>query len=86
MSGGNLVWICLVPVPIVALSLLAAPPEPRLERVFMTDVHDGAELWSRLMLLGWYLFWRGVPMACAVLFVFVDVLYGACRAEPGEHT
>lgn len=75
MGEGDLIWMCLVPVPILGFSLLGTPPEPRLERVFMSEVDIKTELWAKLKLYGWFLFWRGIPMTCALIYVFTTIMY-----------
>jgi magnesium-transporting ATPase (P-type) len=74
MGEGDLLWMCLVPIPILSLSLLGTPPEPRLERVFMGEIDIKTELGKKIKLFAWYLFWRGVPIACALIFIFAAVM------------
>eukprot|EP00041_Stephanoeca_diplocostata_P035341 m.1242134 g.1242134 ORF g.1242134 m.1242134 type:complete len:1754 (-) comp24682_c0_seq1:57-5318(-) len=82
LNGVQIMWSCMVPLPLVGASFLATPPEQKLSQLHMTDVSkDRTEWWRWIRLYAWYFFARAVPIVTVLLFLFGYILYEACERD-----
>lgn len=80
LNGVQIMWTCIVPLPLVGASILATPPEQKLSQLHMTDVSKDHTEWRRwTRLYTWYFVARAVPIVpweCRLLYrcIFCSII------------
>jgi len=79
MNGLQVIWLILVPLPLVAASLLATPAEQGLMGLQTSDLSRKDGLEQRVTQYSAYFALRAVPTLCSLVALFVIVLRDACE-------
>lgn len=84
MNGLQVIWLILVPLPLVAASLLATPAEQGLMGLQTSDMSRKDGLEQRVKQYSAYFALRAVPTLCSLVALFMIVLRDACEKRGHE--